>query len=162
MNDDWLERFCKDEDMQTGCLSMLGSAVVVWVIFLLCVLMSSCKTREYFTVPETHTDTIYIGKHQRDSIWLHDSIFVSEKQKGDTIFLTSIKWQTKYVERQVHDTIFQSRVDSVGVPYPVEVKVEKALSKWQKLRIRLGEVLLLLAGLGFAFCVFKLKRTIMP
>lgn len=108
-------------------------------ILLLTILLAGCKTKMMvITVPEVRTDTCFITKEQRDSIWLHDSIYVSEKQKGDTIYLWQGRWQTKYIEKIVHDTTYISRTDSVPVPYPVTEYVEKQLSWWQVTRITVG------------------------
>lgn len=114
-------------------------------LLLLTILVAGCKTKTVVvTVPEVRTDTTYITKQQRDSIWLHDSIYVSEKQKDDTIFLYQEKWHTKYIEKLRTDTIYEHKVDSVGVPYPVEVKVEKQLNWWQKTRMNVGTIALIL------------------
>lgn len=121
------------------------------------VALASCKTKTVVvTVPEVRTDTTYITKEQRDSIWLHDSIYVSEKQKDDTIYLYQERWHTKYVEKLKTDTIYQHKVDSVGVPYPVEVKVEKKLNWWQNMRMTLGTIALIgiflwIVGQGIKF-----------
>lgn len=90
----------------------------VWVVVFAIVLLTSCSPKVIY-VPEVHTDSIYITKHQKDSVWLHDSILVTEK--GDTIRVE--KWHTKYIERQVHDTCFVTKTDSVAVPYPVKEKL---------------------------------------
>ena len=102
------------------------------LVIILCLLvwwaLSSCTKTEYITVEKVRTDTTYITKHQRDSIWLHDSVMVSEK--GDTVRIE--KWHTKYIEKQVHDTLYKSKTDSIPVPYPVIKEVEKKLTKTQK------------------------------
>lgn len=90
----------------------------VWVVVFVIVLLTSCSPKVIY-VPEVHTDSIYITKHQKDSVWLHDSILVTDK--GDTIRVE--KWHTKYIERQVHDTCFVTKTDSVAVPYPVKEKL---------------------------------------
>lgn len=91
----------------------------VWVVvFAIVLMLTSCSPKVIY-VPEVHTDSIYITKHQKDSVWLHDSILVTEK--GDTIRVE--KWHTKYIERQVHDTCFVTKTDSVAVPYPVKEKL---------------------------------------
>lgn len=97
-------------------------------------LCTGCKSVETVVVKEHHTDTLMITKHQRDSVWLHDSIHVTEK--GDTIRIE--KWHTKYIEKEVHDTLYQSKRDSI--PYPVEVTKEVAapLKWWQKTLMYLG------------------------
>ena len=124
-------------------------------------LLTSCKTRERVVMVETtRTDTTYITKHQRDSIWLHDSIFVSEKQKGDTVYMLQERWHTRYVDRATHDTIYHLLTDSVPVPYPVTEYVEKQLSKWQRLRMRGGDALFAILGIGIVFAILKLKAKI--
>lgn len=129
----------------------LGMLVAVAVLALL---MCSCKSVEYVPVIEHHTDTTYITKHQRDSVWLHDSIAV--KEKGDTVIIE--KWHTKYREKQVHDTTYVAKVDSIPVPYEVIKEVPTKLSKTQKGLMTLG-ILTLLAGVIFgAFWLKKILR----
>jgi uncharacterized protein YcfL len=124
-------------------------------VILVAVLLVGCKTKErVVTVEKVRNDTTYIMKHQRDSVWLHDSIHVTEK--GDTIRIE--KWHTKYIEKATHDTLYQHKTDSVPVPYPVEKLVERELSWWQQTRMHLGEALLALAGI--AVVVFVIKRKI--
>ena len=123
------------------------------IVILVALLLVGCKTKErVVTVEKVRTDTTYITKHQRDSVWLHDSIHVTEK--GDTIRIE--RWHTKYVEKVTHDTLYQHKTDSVPVPYPVEKLVERELSWWQQTRIHLGEALLALAGI--AVVVFVIRR----
>ena len=103
-------------------------------------LCAGCKSVETVVVKEHHTDTLKITQHQRDSVWLHDSIQVTEK--GDTIRIE--KWHTKYIEKEVHDTLYQSKRDSI--PYPVEVTKEVAapLKWWQKTLMYLGVLTILI------------------
>jgi len=123
------------------------------LVILVALLMAGCKTKErVVTVEKVRNDTTYITKHQRDSVWLHDSIHVTEK--GDTIRIE--KWHTKYIEKATHDTLYQHKTDSVPVPYPVEKLVERELSWWQQTRMHLGEALLALAGI--AVVVFVIRR----
>ena len=123
------------------------------IAILVVVLMAGCKTKERVVTVETvRNDTTYITKHQRDSVWLHDSIHVTEK--GDTIRIE--RWHTKYIEKATHDTLYQHKTDSVPVPYPVEKLVERELSWWQQTRMHLGEALLALAGI--AVVVFVVRR----
>ena len=123
------------------------------LVILVAVLLVGCKTKErVVTVEKVRTDTTYITKHQRDSVWLHDSIHVTEK--GDTIRIE--RWHTKYIEKATHDTLYQHKTDSVPVPYPVEKLVERELTWWQQTRMHLGEALLALAGI--AVVVFVVRR----
>ena len=115
--------------------------------------LTGCKTVEYVpvTVVEHKTDSIYFTQVQRDSIWMHDSIRVSEK--GDTVRIE--KWHTKYVEKQVHDTTYVAKHDSIPVPYEVIKEVPAKLSKTEKGLMWTG-LLSILAG--FVFAAFKLKK----
>ena len=111
-----------------------------WLFIALLIVgwLTSCTTTRVVTVEKVKTDTTYITKQQRDSIWLHDSIRVSEK--GDTIRIE--KWHTKYIEREVHDTLYRAKTDSVPVPYEVIKEVPAELSWWQTARIHLANILL--------------------
>ena len=115
----------------------------------------SCTTTEYVTVERVQRDTTYITKHQRDSIWLHDSIYVHEWMKGDTVYRDRIQCHTKYVEKQVRDTIYQHRVDSVPQPYPYTIYVEKKLSTLQVALMTIGGLAIMAL---FVFIVVKIKR----
>ena len=114
-------------------------------------MLTSCKHTEYITVEKVRTDTTYITKQQRDSIWLHDSIYV---QNDDSIIRIE-KWHTKYVEKQVHDTLYKAKVDSVPVPYPVPEYIEKNLTWWQQTRLHLANIVLYLLGLGLLFLLVR-------
>lgn len=117
--------------------------------------LAGCKTQERIvTVYKVRTDTTYITKQLRDSIWLHDSIYM--RDRGDTILIE--RWHTRYQERQVHDTLYQSRVDSIPVPYPVTEYVEKKLNWWQKTRMHCGEAFLALLLAAAGFGIWKLKK----
>ena len=123
------------------------------IVILVAVLLVGCKTKErVVTVEKVRNDTTYITKLQRDSVWLHDSIHVTEK--GDTIRIE--KWHTKYVEKATHDTLYQATHDTIPQPYPVEKLVERELTWWQQTRMHLGEALLALAGI--AVVVFVIRR----
>lgn len=122
-----------------------------------------CKTKTVtVTVPKVRTDTLIITKSQRDSIWLHDSVYVSEKTKGDTVWLEVIRWHTKYIEKIVRDTTYISTHDTIPMPYPVEVikEVEKELTWWQKVRMFAGSLMLATLGFGLITLLLKMKGII--
>lgn len=120
------------------------------LIFIL--LLFSCKTR-YVTqtveVPvihvETRVDTV------RDSVERHDSVTVYTK--GDTVFSEKFRYMTKWRERSkivnTTDTLYKV------VDRPVPVYVEKELSKWQKIRMDIGSLLLSILGLSAIYYIIK-------
>lgn len=150
-----------DERIRHGCLSG-ASLVVAMIITLVICALSGCKSVKYIKVPDIRTDTLYINKTQRDSIWLHDSVNVVEKQIGDTVFMLRDRWHTKYVESIKHDTLYQSRVDSVGVPYPIEVYIDKPLNKWRQMRLLFGDIFIIIIGVLGIITIIKLKTKILP
>lgn len=122
-----------------------------------------CKTKTVtVTVPKVRTDTLIITKSQRDSIWLHDSVYVSEKTENDTVFLEIKKWHTKYVEKIVRDTTYIAKHDTIPMPYPVEVikEVERELTWWQKVRMFAGSLMLAMLGFGLIAVLLKMKGII--
>jgi hypothetical protein len=133
------------------------------IIIAMVLVLSGCKTRTVVvTVPEVRTDTLIITKSQRDSIWLHDSIYVSEKTENDTVFLEVKKWHTKYIETRTRDTIYIATHDTIPHPYPVEVikEVERDLTWWQKTKMWVGGIamLLLLAWFVWQAALIYMRR----
>ena len=116
-------------------------------------LLTACSSTKVVTVDRVRTDTVKTVRSVRDSIYMHDSIRVTEK--GDTV--TIERWHTRYQDRLLLDTIYESRTDSVPVPYPVEKLVERQLSWWQHTQMYAGDVLLLLLLGGAVYGVLRLK-----
>ena len=131
-----------DGYLRAGCLQVVGVVGTTIVAMLLCLLMGSCTTTKYVTIPEYHNDTVRVTQYQRDSIYMHDSILV--RQQGDTV--TIDRWHTQYRDRWHTDTIYKSRVDSV--PFKVEVikEVPAKLSWWERTQMYAGDVLLGIVG----------------
>ena len=123
----------------------------------LAMIMVGCKTVEYVPVKEyeVHHDSIYFTKVQYDSIYVKDSTNQKEYTRGDTVFIERLMWQTKYKYKLVHDTLYQSKTDSIPVPYPVVKEVPAKLTKTEKGLMWTG-LLSILAG--FVFAAFKLKK----
>ena len=134
--------------MMAGCLQ--GAAFVLIIIFALamCALLGSCTTTKYVLIPEYHTDTVRIVQHQRDSIYLSDSIYVNDFVRDDTVYKTVERWHTQYRDRWRTDTIYQSKRDSI--PYPVEVtkEVPAELTWWQQTRLLLANIVLILLAVA--------------
>ena len=136
---------------QGKILGSILTALFIGMMICALFLFGSCTTTKVVTVEKVKTDTTYITKHQRDSVWLHDSIQVTEK--GDTVRIE--KWHTKYIEREVHDTLYRAKTDSIPVPYPVEKLVEKPRSTIEKGLLMVG-ILSIMALLVFA--AFKINK----
>jgi hypothetical protein len=123
----------------------------ICVLMMIALWLTSCTTTRVVTVEKVKTDTTYITKQQRDSIWLHDSIHVTER--GDTIRIE--RWHTKYIEREVHDTLYRAKTDSIPVPYEVIKEVPRKKSWFERTMFSVGIVALIALAL---FLAMKIKR----
>lgn len=115
-------------------------ATAILELVVLSILLGGCKSVRYVEVEKVHTDTLYISKMQKDSIYLHDSIFVNQWRSGDTIYQTRDRWRTEWRDRLVTDTVIHVITDTIPIPYPVEKVVEKELNWWQRLRLTVGDI----------------------
>lgn len=108
-------------------------ARIITLIFLATILYG-CKSIQYVPVETTKRDTTYLSQTKIDSIYHRDSIYV--ERKGDTVYLSKYKYLYKYIEK--HDTLWREKTDTIQVVYPVEAQ----LTKWQKIKINMGEYLI--------------------
>lgn len=108
-------------------------ARIITLIFLATILYS-CKSIQYVPVETTKRDTTYLSQTKIDSVYHRDSIYV--EHKGDTVYLSKYKYLYKYIEKR--DTLWHEKTDTIQVAYPVEAQ----LSKWQKIKINMGEYLI--------------------
>ena len=122
------------------------------------IMMTGCKSVEYVPVIEHRTDTVYQSKVVHDSIYQHDSTYI--KEKGDSVYIE--RWHTKYVLKEKTDTLYESRVDSIPVPYEVvkEVEVEKSLSWWQSARMHIGGIVCWLLLILAIYGILKWRKVL--
>ena len=121
-----------DQRLKAGCFQLVAMVGTIITAIAICALLGSCTTTKYVPVIEHHTDTLRVVQHQRDSIYLSDSIYVNDFVRDDTVYKTVERWHTQYRDRTVRDTVYQSRTDSVPTPYPVIHEVEKKLTTIQQ------------------------------
>lgn len=143
----------------TAAFGGMAFVLTIVAIVIMCLLLSGCTTTRYVEMPgPTHTDTVRITQQQRDSIHVHDSIYVSEKRQGDTVYMQTVKWHTAWRDRLVRDTFLLISIDSI--PYPVEVPVEvpAKLTYWQRLRMQTGDIALIVLALLLGWGIFRLWR----
>lgn len=145
----------EQKQVNRGCMQAVVYFIAFIIGILICSLFSSCTTTQYIPVIEHHTDTLIQTKVQHDSIYINDSTVITEK--GDTVLVE--KWHTKYVEKQVHDTLYIAKNDTVPQPYPVEVvkEVEKDLSTWQSFRMTLGTIALCMLAVYVVYRIIRKK-----
>ena len=121
-----------------GCIGVLVWMLLIFICGIILIAFGSCRSIKYVPIETIKHDSVYITQHQKDSIYIHDSIY--QKEKGDTVLIE--KWHTRYIEKQVRDTLIQIQRDTIPQPYPYEVEVPAQISWWQKTRMRMGEIAL--------------------
>lgn len=136
------DNYDPERDRQDVDHLIVGIIIGLWALFLM-TMCTGCTTTKYVQVPEYHTDTLIQTKIVKDSVWLHDSTFIREK--GDTVLIE--RWHTQYKWRELHDTTYVSKTDSI--PYPVEItkEVPAKLTWWQQTRLHLANILLMVLAL---------------
>ena len=81
-------------------------------------------------VVQSNDTTSFIQRSAKiDTIYLHDSVFVSEKQRGDTVYLTRVEWRDRWRTRVERDTVVDVRVEKEVVQLPPKRYVPK-FYKW--------------------------------
>lgn len=87
-------------------MSKIGTLSVI-------LLMCACTRTVY--VPQVRTE--YVTSERVDSLFVRDSVFITERLCGDTVYQIKDRWHTAYKLEVRVDTVL--RCDSI--PYPVEV-----------------------------------------
>lgn len=106
---------------------------------------------------------------QHDSVFKHDSVLVYIN--GDTVIkerwhnLTTIRWKTTTKTDTILVDIYKFVTDTVKVKYYVNryktKDVEKPVSTWQKIRLFIGDcVLLFLALIAFNWIKERMKKRV--
>ena len=79
----------------------------------------SCKSLDTTTLH--HTTQHYTTLHNSvDTVVVRDSVFVSERQKGDTVYLTRVEWRDRWRTRIERDTVVDVRIEKEVVQLPPE------------------------------------------
>lgn len=132
----------------------------LWGI-MTCILISmltGCKSVQFVPVETVKTDSVYIDRFQRDSIYQRDSVFVNRWTAGDTVYQDKVVWKYVYRDKVKYDTVAILRSDTINVPYPVECK----LSKWEQLKLNVGgwaiSIIIIIVLIVMGCMVYKLKK----
>ena len=102
------------------------------VLLVTGMLLCGCTRTIYEPVETVRTEKDVVTRWLTDTVIQNDTRFVYIK--GDTV----IDWRDRWREsvKEVHDTMYIERTDSVPVPYPVERK----LTKWEQTKMDFGGI----------------------
>ena len=149
------------------------TTVLVYIICVILLSLTSCKSVEYVPVEKVHD----IHHYHTDSVKLIDSVFTEREttimqldsaamaQYGIRLKNAEKAWlvKTKELERQLQ-LLAETRRDSIhihdSIPVPYKVEVEKKLTFWQNTKQNLGgyALVICLGALIYIFARFYLRR----
>ena len=67
--------------------------------------LPSCKSLE---LSDAYHSSLIARTSQYDTVVVRDSVFVSEKQRGDTVYLTRVEWRDRWRTRIERDTVVKT------------------------------------------------------
>lgn len=139
-------------------MGMVKRLLYLIIPYIILSSLAGCKSVQYVPVETVRTDSIYVDRYQRDSIYQRDSVFVNRWIAGDTIYQDKVVWKYVYRDMVKYDTVATLRSDTINVPYPVECK----LSKWEQLKLNVGgwaiSIIIIIVLIIMGFMVYKLKK----
>ncbi len=95
-------------------------------------LLAGCRSVVYVPVETVRSDSVYIDRLTRDSVCVRDSVWVSLRERGDTVFITKAAMCYAYRDRLRTDTVAVVREHREKVP----VEVERQLTWWERTRLK--------------------------
>ena len=94
------------------------------ILCTMCVMSVSCKSIEHV---ESSSE---VQKFRSvDTIYQHDSIFIREIIRGDTVYLTRTEWRDRWRTQLVHDTVHHTEFMEKIIEKPPERYIP-AFHKW--------------------------------
>lgn len=99
---------------------------------LACLALAGCRSVKYVPVETVRTDSVYADRLARDSVYVRDSVWVSQWASGDTVFITKAATRYAYRDRLRTDTVAVVREHREKVP----VEVERQLTWWEQARLK--------------------------
>ena len=112
--------------------------------------LPSCKSLEHCSTVVQNGSELFNVVRSVDTVVVRDSVFVSERQRGDTVYLTRTEYRDRWRTQIVHDTIV--RTDSIVqvIEHPPERYIPK-FYRWST------TLLYILAGISIVWMVVKYK-----
>lgn len=115
-------------------MGMVKGLLFIIIPCIMLSLLAGCKSVQYVPVETVRTDSVYVDRFQRDSIYQRDSVYINRWTAGDTVYQDKIVYKYIYRDKVKYDTVSILRSDTVRVPFPVD----RELSKWEQIRLDVG------------------------
>lgn len=123
----------------------LAALIIIAVAFILLALLGCKSSRPIENQSRTDTtalrhDTLFLFRTSYDTLHTHDSIYIREIQRGDTILITKFRDRYLYKVVERHDTLYKASADSLAatrIEYKVvEKQVARDYTAWEKFRLK--------------------------
>lgn len=139
-------------------MGMVKGLLFIIIPCLMLSLLAGCKSVQYVPVETVRTDSVYVDRFQRDSIYQRDSVYINRWTAGDTVYQDKVVWKYVYRDKVKYDTVAILRSDTVRVPFPVD----RELSKWEQVKLDIGGwticAFIIIILLVVVFTVYKLRQ----
>lgn len=139
-------------------MGMVKGLLFIIIPCIMLSLLTGCKSVQYVPVETVRTDSVYVDRYLRDSIYQRDSVFINRWTVGDTIYQDKIVYKYIYRDKVKYDTVGILRSDTVRVPFPVD----RELSKWEQIMLDVGGwaigVVIITILIVIGCMVYKLKK----
>lgn len=139
-------------------MGMVKRLLFIIIPCIMLSLLTGCKSVKYIPVETVRTDSVYVDRYLRDSIYQRDSVFINRWTAGDTVYQDKIVYKYIYRDKVKYDTVAILRSDTVRVPF----SVDRELSKWEQIRLDVGGwaigVVIITILIVISCMVYKLKK----
>ena len=120
---------------------------------IILLVLPSCKSVEP-TIVTSASNTASAAIHTHDTVVMHDSIYIREVLRGDTVYLTRTEWRDRWRTRLVHDTIRDTQVVEKVIEKP-PVRYVPKFYKWCTVIFWISAALFLV----YLFLKYRLRVT---
>ena len=118
------------------------------ILCTMCVMSVSCKS------VESVVSSSEVQKFRSvDTIYQHDSIFIREIVRGDTVYLTRTEWRDRWRTQLVHDTVHHTEFVEKIIEKPPEKYVPK-FYKWCTIALWVIGLL----AIGYALLKWRVRQ----
>ena len=90
--------------------------------------LPSCRSHKYCSDAlraVQDSSALFSVARSVDTIYRHDSVYVREVQRGDTVYLTRTEYRDRWRTRLVHDTVRDTQYITQTIEHPPERYVPK-------------------------------------
>ena len=98
------------------------------ILCIICLMNVSCKSHKCCSDAlraVQDSSALFSVARSVDTIYRHDSVYVREVMRGDTVYLTRTEWRDRWRTRLVHDTIHDTQYITKTIEHPPERYVPK-------------------------------------